>query len=123
MQSGAAQRHSRPAPLPPSTSITSAPPEQVLTLPIRGADREVRGDGPEADFVRETLGPMLGCLIDQRTPAIWARKAFFEKVWTVGDGGRAVSEKIAWRPPPHARRCSRSSCGRSTWSASPWRRS
>jgi hypothetical protein len=81
--------------------------EQVLTLPIRGADHEVRGEGPEADFARETLGPMLGCLIDRCTSAIWARKAFFEKVWTVGDGGRIVYEKTSpGGRPPHARRCS-----------------
>jgi hypothetical protein len=73
--------------------------EQVLTLPIRGADSEIKGDGPEADLVRANVGPMLGRLIDQCTAAIWARRSYFEKVWTTNDGGRYVYERIAWRPP------------------------
>jgi hypothetical protein len=69
--------------------------EQVLTLPLRGANHEITG--PNADFVRETI-PNLDLIIDQMTSAAVYRKAFFEKVWKL-DGGRVVYDKLAFRPP------------------------
>lgn len=71
--------------------------EQVLTLPIRGAGWEIRGDGPEADLVRENLGPLLNEVIAQATSAFAYRKAFFELVWKL-DGDRVVYDQILMRP-------------------------
>lgn len=71
--------------------------EQVLTLPIRGADHEIRGKGPEAELVRRNLGPLIPKLIDQATSAVAYRKAFFEITWKL-DGGQTVYDRIDPRP-------------------------
>lgn len=71
--------------------------EQVLTLPIRGAGWEIRGDGPEADLARKNLGPLLPKLIDQAMSAIAYRKAFFEVTWKL-EGGQIVYDEVAPRP-------------------------
>lgn len=68
--------------------------EQVLTLPLRGADFEITG--PERQFVEDNI-PNLDLVIDQMTSAAVYRKAFFEKVWKL-DGGRVVYDKLAFRP-------------------------
>ena len=71
--------------------------EQVLTLPIRGADWEIRGTGPEADLARSNLGPLISRLIDQATSAVAYRKAFFEITWKL-DAGLLVYDRIDPRP-------------------------
>lgn len=71
--------------------------EQVLSLPIRSADWEIRGDGEIADFVRDNLSPLMDRLIDQCTSAIAYRKAFFELVWKL-DGAQVVYDAIELRP-------------------------
>lgn len=71
--------------------------EQVLTLPLRGAGWEIRGNGPEADLVRNNLGPMLSKLIDQAMSAVAYRKAFFEVTWKL-EGGQIVYDEVAPRP-------------------------
>jgi hypothetical protein len=71
--------------------------EQVLTLPIRSADWEIRGSGTIPDFVRDNLDPMMDKLIAQCCSAIAYRKAFFETVWTM-DGENVVYDSIQMRP-------------------------
>jgi len=71
--------------------------EQVLTLPIRGAGWEIRGDGPEADLARENLGPLLNEVIAQATSAFSFRKAFFEIVWKL-EGDQVLYDQILMRP-------------------------
>lgn len=68
--------------------------EQVLTLPLRGADHEISGQ--YKDFVKDNI-PNLDLIIDQMTSACVYRKAFFEKVWKL-DGGNVVYDKLAFRP-------------------------
>lgn len=71
--------------------------EQVLSLPIRSADWEIRGKGTVANFVRDTLDPMMDRLISQCCSAIAYRKAFFELVWKL-EGDKVVFDQIALRP-------------------------
>lgn len=71
--------------------------EQVLTLPIRGSNFEIRGTGPEADLARANLGPLIPKLIDQATSAVAYRKAFFEITWKL-DGGQIVYDRVDPRP-------------------------
>jgi hypothetical protein len=72
---------------------------RVLTLPVRGAAWHITGSGPEADLVRENVGPMMDRLIEQCTTAVIYRRTYFEKVWTLDPAGNFVYDKIAWRPP------------------------
>lgn len=71
--------------------------EQVLTLPIRGADHEITGSGPALAAVRENIGPMIPELIDQCTAAVSYRKSFHEIEWML-DGGRVLYKKLYQRP-------------------------
>jgi hypothetical protein len=71
--------------------------EQVLSLPIRSADWEIRGSGEIADFVRANLDPIMDRLIAQCCSAIAYRKAFFELVWRLEDG-KVVYDAIELRP-------------------------
>lgn len=71
--------------------------EQVLTLPIRGANWELRGSGPAMGLVRDDLEHRLGEVIAACTSAIANRKAFFELTWRL-DGGRVVHDEIGPRP-------------------------
>lgn len=86
--------------------------EEVLTLPIRGADQFIdpaKGDSGETDFVHgvlmtpDTEGGMstpIHEMIGQVTSAQIYRRAFFEKVWRVREAdGRIIYDKIAFRPP------------------------
>jgi hypothetical protein len=71
--------------------------EQVLTLPIRGAAWEIRGNGPEAELARTNLGPLLPKIIDQAMSAVAYRKAFFEVTWKL-EGGQILYDEVAPRP-------------------------
>jgi hypothetical protein len=71
--------------------------EQVLTLPIRGADWEIRGGGPAVELVKANVAPLLDRLIDQCTSAVSYRKAFFETTWKI-DGGQVVYDQLMLRP-------------------------
>lgn len=71
--------------------------EQVLTLPIRGADWEIRGDGPAMELVKTNVEPLIDRLIDQCTSAVSYRKAFFEVTWRM-EGAQVVYDQIALRP-------------------------
>jgi hypothetical protein len=71
--------------------------EQVLTLPIRSAEWEIRGKGKIPDFVRANLGDKMDKLIAQCCSAIAYRKAFFELVWKL-DGENVVYDSIQMRP-------------------------
>lgn len=88
--------------------------EQVLTLPLRGADWSIepsKGDTGQAEFVRDALtraanqGGMstpIELVIAQATAACLFRRAYFEKVFKIEDG-RVVYDKLAWRPPSSCR--------------------
>lgn len=72
--------------------------EQVLTLPIRSANWEIRGGSARAAaLVKANLEPLVDTLIDQCTSAFAYRKAFFETVWSL-DGGQVVYDSIQSRP-------------------------
>lgn len=71
--------------------------EQVLTLPIRSAEWEIRGKGKIPDFVRDNLGDKMDKLIAQCCSAIAYRKAFFELVWKL-EGENVVFDSIQMRP-------------------------
>lgn len=71
--------------------------EQVLSLPLRGADREIRGDGPALQLVKDNVGPLVDRLIDQCTSAIAYAKAFFETEWMML-GEQVVYKHIHLRP-------------------------
>lgn len=71
--------------------------EQVLTLPIRGADREFTGSGPALDLVKTNLGPMIDSLIDQCTSACAYRKSFHEIEWVL-DGQQIMYKGLHQRP-------------------------
>jgi hypothetical protein len=71
--------------------------EQVLSLPLRGADREIRGEGPALQLVKDNVGPLIDRLIDQCTSAISYAKAFFETEWML-QGEQVVYRKIHLRP-------------------------
>lgn len=75
--------------------------EQVLSLPIRSAEWEIRGKGTVADFVRANLGDKMDRLISQCTSAISYRKAFFELLWKIDgtdDSAKVVYDAIELRP-------------------------
>jgi hypothetical protein len=87
--------------------------EQVLSLPIRAAEWEIRGKGKIADFVRANLGDKMDQIVAQCTSAISYRKAFFELIWKfesdpvsgntngTGDGtasNRVIYDSIELRP-------------------------
>lgn len=79
---------------------TSRSLEQVITLPLRGAEWEIRsieGDRGEAEFVRTQLGARMDVLIAQVTSACVYRKAFFELSWDV-EGDQVVLADIGFRP-------------------------
>ena len=71
--------------------------EQVLTLPIRSADWEIRGHGLIPDFVRNNLDSVMDKVIAQCCSAIAYRKAFFELIWKL-DGDQVVYDRIELRP-------------------------
>lgn len=77
--------------------------EQVLTLPLRAADFELRpaeGGAMEAALVDENLVKtnMLNRVIDQSTAAVAYRHAFQEKEWEVV-GDNVYYKDLHWRPP------------------------
>lgn len=72
--------------------------EQVLTLPLRGADWEIEGTGRLADMVREQLPhDTMDMLLAQMTSAIVHRKAFFESTWAL-DGSDVRLSTLEFRP-------------------------
>lgn len=72
--------------------------EQVLCLPLRGADWEIEGTGKFADMVREQFPhDMLDTLMAQMTSAIVHRKAFFESTWSL-DGSDVRLNALDFRP-------------------------
>lgn len=77
--------------------------EQVLTLPLRSADLELRaadGGQREADLVTDVLmsNDLLNRVVDQATAAVLYRHAFFEKEWEL-DGKEVRYKDLHWRPP------------------------
>lgn len=77
--------------------------EQILTLPLRAADIELRpaeGGDMEAALVDENLmqTDMLNQVVDQATAAVAYRHAFFEKEWDV-NGSLVTYKALHWRPP------------------------
>ena len=72
--------------------------EQILTLPIRSASYEIRGNGPAGDFLREVMTDILDRVIDQCSIATIYRKTFFEKIFKM-DGDKIIYGDVAWRPP------------------------
>lgn len=77
--------------------------EQVLTLPLRAAELEIRaadGGQREVDLVNDVLvaGDKLNTAVDQATAAVVYRHAFFEKEWEI-DGGTVRYKQLHWRPP------------------------
>lgn len=90
--------------------------EAAMTLPILGAPLKFEptaGDTGEADFVTHNLlsaphepGAMttpMPVVMQQMGGAFFRRRAYFEKVWDVVDGGpydgAHYLRKLAWRPP------------------------
>jgi len=72
--------------------------EQVLSLPLRGADWEIEGEGRFADMVREQLThDELDMTLAQMTSAIVHRKAFFETTWAL-DGADVRLSSVEFRP-------------------------
>lgn len=72
--------------------------EQVLTLPLRGAEWEIEGTGRFADMVREQFPhDTLDLLLGQMTSAIVHRKAFFETTWSL-DGSDVRINSLEFRP-------------------------
>lgn len=87
--------------------------EAVLTFPIMGASHKIapaKGDSGEAEWLTafwETDELNGGCdtplqqIIDQMTSAFMFKRAYFNKVWTRGQGdfeGKVVYSKLGWRP-------------------------
>ena len=87
--------------------------EQVLTLPIRSAEWEIRGKGKIPDFVRENLSEKMDKLIAQCCSAIAYRKAFFELVWKM-DGANVVYDSIQMRPATSCQPAHNSKTGKVT---------
>jgi hypothetical protein len=86
--------------------------EAALTLPIRGAKRDIaggKGDKGEAEFATSVLltpdedGGMkttASDLVGQITSGQIYRRAFFETVWRQREqDGKVIFDKIAYRPP------------------------
>ena len=72
--------------------------EQVLSLPLRGADWEIEGEGRFADMIREQLPhDAMDMLLAQMTSAIVHRKAFFESTWAL-DGSDVRLSTLEFRP-------------------------
>jgi hypothetical protein len=72
--------------------------EQVLCLPLRGADWEIEGTGRFADMIRDQLPhDMLDMTMAQMTSAIVHRKAFFESTWAL-DGADVRLSTLEFRP-------------------------
>lgn len=72
--------------------------EQVLTLPLRGADWEIVGKGEHADRVRAQFShDEVDHLLAQMTSAVVYRKAFFESTWSL-DGADVRCNELAFRP-------------------------
>lgn len=72
--------------------------EQVLSMPLRGADWEIEGTGRWADMVREQFPhDMLDQTLAQMTSAIVHRKAFFESTWAL-DGSDVRLSTLEFRP-------------------------
>lgn len=72
--------------------------EQVLSLPLRGADWEIEGTGRFPDMIRDQFPhDMLDMLIAQMTSAIVHRKAFFESTWAL-DGSAVRLNTLEFRP-------------------------
>lgn len=67
--------------------------EQTLTLPLRGANWELRGGGPALSLVQQCLGDKIDSLIATSTSAIAYRKAFHEICWTLS-GGDVIVDQI-----------------------------
>lgn len=77
--------------------------EQVLTLPLRAADLELRpaeGGAMEAALIDENLmkTDMLNRVFDQATAAVAYRHSFHEKEWEIV-GSNVYYKDIHWRPP------------------------
>lgn len=77
--------------------------EQILTLPIRGADWKItpeEDDSGQAELVQACLGDKLDLIIDQMTSAVTYRRAFFENSWVVDPGGSGalIYSEVAMRP-------------------------
>lgn len=72
--------------------------EQILTLPIRSANYEIRGNGAAGDFLREVMADFLDRIIDQCSIATIYKKTFFEKIFKM-DGTNIIYGDLAWRPP------------------------
>lgn len=89
--------------------------EQALTLPLRGAPHSIQpaaGDSGEAEWLRDALtkpanadgmSTPLELVIAQAISACLYRRAFFEKVFKVGEDGRVTYDKLAFRPPGSCR--------------------
>jgi hypothetical protein len=72
--------------------------EQVLALPLRGADWEIEGTGKFADMVREQFPhDTIDTLLAQMTSGIVHRKAFFETTWSL-DGSDVHINDLEFRP-------------------------
>lgn len=72
--------------------------EQVLTLPIRSANWELKGGVPSAAaLVADTFEPLIDTVIDQCTSGFAYRKAYFECTWKL-DGSRVVYDQVLLRP-------------------------
>lgn len=74
--------------------------EQVLTLPIRGADWRIAAgpnDQGQEKLVRDNLGERLGKIIDQCSTAFAFRRAYFETTWKL-DGDKILYEDVEARP-------------------------
>lgn len=77
--------------------------EQILTLPIRGADWKItpdENDSGQAELVQRCLGDKLDLIIDQMTSAVTYRRAFFETSWVVDPSGTGnlIYSDVALRP-------------------------
>lgn len=77
--------------------------EQILTLPIRGADWAItpdEGDSGQVELVQACLGDKLDLIIDQMTSAVTYRRAFFETSWMMdpGESGALIYSEVALRP-------------------------
>ncbi len=66
------------------------------------------GDKGEAAFVRDVLfksrlaGGMqtpMRSVVAQMSAAVLTKRVYFEKVWKIREDGKAVYDKLAWRPP------------------------
>lgn len=76
--------------------------EQVLTLPIRGADWRLTAgpdDQGQHKLVEDNLGKKLGRIIDQCSTAMGFRRAYFETNWRL-DGDKLLYDDVCMRPAP-----------------------